>query len=154
MVDEETRDKAPRPFLVFSANIGSIYHMVTETIKSHFPEEFRAELENIARKEAKNEHVIFLLSQLGNKAPQWAKVFDYGVRHIKSLQGKKDEPLASFFFLLSETKTLPDTVRDFATDAMLWCEEGEEEYLGAWRSAKNAEAYYEGKIRPVIGVMP
>jgi len=119
-------------------------------ITNYFKADFHEELSKIFMKKAKEPHLRFFFEELQNKDFDLKKVFDYGLKNIREITKKGiDDSLSIFFLLISELKTIPPDVRDFAIDTMLFCEEGNE-YLGERKSSEEIIKFYKINIEPNI----
>ncbi|MBI5139150.1 hypothetical protein HZA26_00865 [Candidatus Nomurabacteria bacterium] len=72
--------------------------------------------------EAKNKHISFLVGMFKEGKFSTKKLFEYGVGSLPDDKDRPDVPLSIYFFILSEIKGLPNSVRDLAMDAMVYCE--------------------------------
>ncbi|HET8575240.1 MAG TPA: hypothetical protein VFM02_03675 [Candidatus Paceibacterota bacterium] len=122
-----------------------------EKIKTCFYEDFHRELEEIRQKYKNDEHIQFFFSAFnGEEKSLLVRLFDYGVSHLPSRE-KTDLVLMVYFLLLTELKSLDETSDHFATDAMLWCETGEDDPIsGDYVQTVDLQKFYEIKIKPTL----
>lgn len=70
---------------------------------------------------------------------------------LERLANEEDNTLADYFFILSEIKDIPEQLRNFLMDVMVWCEENETYRDAAtWKDASAIQEHYEQHILAIL----
>ncbi len=114
-----------------------------------FKKESEGEVKEILQKHAQ----VAYFSHLQNvhekkKDHSLAQLIKQGLHEVSETE---DPILADYFFILSEIEGVPDKVRDFLMDTMLWCEECET-YKGAegWKNTNDIKTSFQKYILPLL----
>ena len=70
---------------------------------------------------------------------------------LKQLTDKEDNTLGDYFFILSEIQGIPDDIRSYLMDVMLWCEENETHpNEQGWGDAATVRRYFDEQVAPLL----
>jgi len=116
-------------------------------MKEIFAEDMWTDIEKILLNSTKNEYIDFF-DQIVTKEPRIRKTLpvlvEYGLNSIKDTED--DQPLADYFFVLSGLRDIPETVRSFFMDAMIYCKDKHIEF----KNSSEIRNFYEKEMRPLL----
>ena len=108
----------------------------------YFNPDFQAELKVLLER-GDNMHLLWLIEQAEIEP---IHLFQYGIQHLPSDPVQHDDKeIGTFFLVVSELKDIPDEVRDFALDTMLYCEGS-----GGPNMSYDERLKYYQKIKPIL----
>ncbi len=70
--------------------------------------------------EPENKHVLFLLEQLRMNTVSYRALAQYGMQELPIEAERPNPTIATYFFLISELRGIPDTFYQFALEAMVY----------------------------------
>jgi hypothetical protein len=93
----------------------------TGPLLARIVDDSRAEIQSMLENRKLGVWADLLLEELSKSDGDIRRLFDAGIDNLPSDTTRPNKTLARYFFVLSSLKGPPVEVRDFATDAMVYC---------------------------------
>ncbi len=100
--------------------------MIPSFTSQHIEPNCLKDVEDVFHDDRLGIHANVLIESFNQENTQYEPLFEYGIKILNSLATRPDKSAASFFFVLNCLNNLAPVARDFATDAMVFCETSED----------------------------